>query len=474
MASDLSPEHASTVKRVESAGHAYVLRWLDDLTEQQCAAFLDQLASVDFERVRELASLLGPAVAQTRAVTPDAVGPAEVERLPRTPDETERDQQAVRFGREALQQDRVAALVVAGGQGTRLGFDAPKGTFPITPVRNKTLFQVQAEKLLAARRRYGCRLPWLVMTSPTNDAETRAFFAEHDHFGLGEDSVHFFAQKVNPILSADGRMLLEQKGALMVGPDGHGGVFEALLASGVLDALQEAGHDLISYFQVDNPLVPLADERFLGHHLAREADFSCKVIPKRDPSEGLGVAVLREGRPEIVEYIDLPQDMANERTPEGELRYLFGSIAVHIVGAGFARRMGGEKDALPWHVARKKYAALDEQGQKSEQSPRECYKFERFVFDCLSHAGGCAFVEVDRADEFAPVKNAQGQDSPQSCREMMKAQWLRWLRAAGADTSALDAPDALLEISPLYACDADELAAQLPPRFRASSPTVLE
>lgn len=465
-----SLQQQRTIDRVKEQGHPYVLRWLGELAEGELAGFLEQLAAVDFERVGEFARLIAGGGQGNRATCED-IEPAPVDRLPRTDAECTAERHALGLGRKALEDDRAAALVVAGGQGTRLGYNAPKGTYPITPVRKKSLFQVQAEKILSARRRYGCRLPWLVMTSLANDADTRAFFAQHDFFGLGRDSVHFFAQKNNPILGAGGRLLLEAKGRLLTGPDGHGGVFEALLAGGMLDVLESAGHDLISYFQVDNPLVPVADERFLGHHVGQGADFSCKVVPKRDPSEGLGVAALHGGSPVVVEYIDLPKEMAEQRGADGELRYLFGSIAVHVIGTAFARRMGERGDALPWHVARKKYAALDEAG---EAAPGDCYKFERFVFDCLPHARACAFVEVDRADEFAPVKNAEGQDSPECCRGMMKAQWLRWLTEAGMDVSALQAPDAQVEISPLVAANAAELKARLPQQRRLSPPFVLD
>jgi UDP-N-acetylglucosamine/UDP-N-acetylgalactosamine diphosphorylase len=337
-------------------------------------------------------------------------------------------------------------------------------------VQGHSLFRVLAEKLLAARRRHGCTLPWLVMTSPTNDAETRAFFEEKDFFGLGEESVHFFQQRTNPILGPDGELLLSGKGELLVGPDGHGGVFRALSESGLAESMLQEGFHLISYFQVDNPLVSVADPRFIGHHVEQKADFSCKVIPKRDPEEGLGIAVIENGHPGVVEYIDLPSHLAEERTEEGELKYLFGSIAIHVVDTEFALEMGHHDDALPWHVAEKNYESLDE---NADLVAGECYKFEQFVFDCLPHAEDCAFVETCRETEFAPVKNAEGEDSPETSRRALHAVWLDWLREAEVEVEGLADSVGSVEISPLYANSADELKDRLPDNFQPAIPVVL-
>jgi len=468
MVSPFPPEEQRIVDHVRSQGHGHVLRWLGELDARRRRTFLGQLERVDFERVRAFGQILER---PRREVSSQGVGPAPVQPLPRDKDAAAREEEPRRLGAQALREDRVAALTVAGGQGTRLGYDGPKGTFPITPLLGKSLFQVQAEKILAARRRYRCRMPWLIMTSPANDRQTRDYFRANGYFGLQEDSVRFFTQGTNPILDASGRLLLRERGELLVGPDGHGGVFEALASSGLIDYLREGGFDLLSYFQVDNPLVTVADERFIGHHLLRKADFSCKVIPKRDASEGLGVAVLRAGRPEVIEYSDLPGEMAEERTAFGKLKYRYGSIAVHVISTDFAHIMGTKKDALPWHVAQKRDRVLRENGQEAE---RTCYKFERFVFDCLPHASACAFVEVERESEFAPVKNAHGEDSPDTCRRAMRELWLRWMREAGVEVGPLERPEAGLEISPLFGEGPAELKRRLPPRWRPRPPVVLE
>ncbi|MDP6438112.1 MAG: UTP--glucose-1-phosphate uridylyltransferase [Candidatus Brocadiia bacterium] len=430
--------------------------------------FLKQLAALDFHRVRELAALIG---APAEGVELEGIEPPTVQRLPRTDAEARQEAAACEVGRSALREGRVAALTVAGGQGTRLRWEGAKGLYPITPVRQHTLFQVLAEGILAARRRHGCHMPWLIMTSPDNDAATRAFLEREGYFGLGGDTVRFFAQQTNPILTDAGGLLLEEKGRLLVGPDGHGGVFDGLARSGLLDELEGSGVELISYFQVDNPLVSVADERFIGHHIRLGAEFSCKVVAKRGPAEKLGVAALRRGRPAIVEYSDLPDTLARASTPSGELKYLFGSIAVHVISTSLARRMSESAAALPWHVARKQYDVIGE-GDRTEKLA--CFKFERFVFDALARAAGCAFVEVDRGSEFAPVKNAEGEDSPGTARAMMRAMWVGWLREVGVDVACFDDPAAEIEISPLFVSDAAELKSELPAGWAPEPPVVLE
>jgi len=469
MAYHFPPQQERIIDRVRRQGHSHALRWLADLTDEQRAAFLAQLGALDFGRVRELGELIR---AGAERPSFSDLGPAPVVRLAESEDGEAKDA-VLDIGRKALADDRAAALTLAGGHGTRLGYDAPKGMYPIMPLTGKCLFQVFAEKILAARRRYGCRMPWLMMTAPTNDTETRAFFADRDFFGLGAGSVHFFTQQTNPILDAQGRLLLEDKGRLLAGPDGHGGVFEALSGSGLAARLAGSGHDLISCFQVDNPLVTVADGRFLGHHVRSGAEFSSKVVAKRDAGEGLGVAALRSGRPAIVEYIHLLAELAGELAPSGKLKYLYGSIAIHLINTDFAARVGSGEARLPWHVARKRYDAVDEEGNRAPP-PGGCYKFERFVFDSMAYASACAFVEVDRESEFAPVKNAEGPDSPAAARAMMRSMWLGWLRRAGVDVSAFEDPAAELEIGPLFAVDSEELKQNLPPHWRPEPPVVLD
>lgn len=464
-----SPEQV--VQRLRQFGQEHALRWLDELDDERRQRLLGQLARLDLDRLREFKALIDTPPTD---ISFDDVAPGPVVGLPLRESQKAAEEQVVQLGREAIEADRVAVVTVAGGQGTRLRYEHPKGMYPITPIQRKSLFELFAEQILAARRRYACALPWLIMTSPDNHAETCGFFRQNDFFELGRQTVHFFPQQVNPILDSEGKLLRAERDEVLVGPDGHGGVFDALSASNLLDVLREGGWDLISYCQVDNPLVTAVDARFLAHHLRKEAEFSCKVVPKREPEEGLGLVVLKGGKASVIEYVDVPEEIATARFLSGELRFPYGSIAIHIINVEFAERVV-KQQGLPWHIARKQYRVLDEQGHKVLSAPEGCHKFERLIFDALALADGCAFVEVRRETEFGPVKNAEGVDSPDSARRLMQQRWLEWLRQAGASfPMPRDYSSPVIEISPLYAADPDELKGRIQPGWQPSFPLLLE
>jgi len=459
------------VKLIER-GQGHVLDWLRQLDAKPRRRLLDQLNELNLKKLDTFRNLIG---APPAGISFSDVEGAPVERVPLTPKEKAYEWHIKKLGNRILQADRVAVLTVAGGHGTRLvGYDHPKGMYPISPIRGASLFQLFAEQIQAARRRYDCSVPWLIMTSETNDCETRQYFQDMDYFGLGRRTVRFFVQNSNPILDSQGRLLRCEPDRLLVGPDGHGGVFEALREGDLIPFLREGGWDIISYFQVDNPLVTAIDPRFLGHHLNYDADFSLKVIPKRSPGEKLGVVVLRAGRPHVIEYIEMPEDVASERLPSGLLRFLYGSIAIHIISVPFIERVAAEDDVLPWHMAKRQYEIINEDGEKVMSQPGECLKFERFVFDALELSHACEFVEVRREMEFAPVKQAQGQNSPATARRLLQRQWIEWLQQAGAEVETpKDLSEPLVEISPLYAASPEELRAKIQPGWLPSFPLLL-
>ena len=353
-------------------------------------------------------------------------------------------------GRQALRDGRVAAFTVAGGQGTRLGFDGPKGTFPTTPVKQKSLFQVFAEKIKATGEDCGSPVDWLIMTSIDNDASTREFFEKNGYFGLEPGQVHFFTQGLMPAVDPDGKILLAGKGKIAMSPDGHGGSLRALARSGQLKRLRDKGVDTISYFQVDNPLVQCVDPEFIGFHILEGAEISSKMIPKAYPMEKVGHFCFQEGKQVVIEYSDLPASMQEETTPDGELRFRAGSIAIHVLSLGFAERLGEGNDPsleLPFHFANKKVPYVDGGGNLVAPTEPNGVKFEMFIFDALPLAKQSVIVETLREDEFSPVKNAEGQDSPATCGEHQSNQHLRWLQLAGEKVDGLET----LEISPLFA-----------------------
>lgn len=452
-----------------AAGQGHVFAFWPELSPAQRESLLAQAREVD---LAELARLHRSLVVERTA---GAAGlgdlqPAPAERLPEHGGDAARWTQARAAGEEALRAGRVAAFTVAGGQGTRLGYDGPKGTFAVTPVRGKALFQVFAEKILAAGRRSGRPLHWFIMTSHANHAQTEAFFAEHRHFGLDPARVHFFRQGRMPAIGFDGRILLEAKDALALSPDGHGGSLRALHRSGALDLMRREGIDTLSYFQVDNPLVRCVDPAFIGFHLLAGSEMSSKMVPKAYPEEKVGLFCLQGGKLAVAEYSDVPLDLQRATNPDGSLRFAAGSIAIHLIDREFAVRMaaGGAGVELPFHRADKKIPCLDAAGHPVKPEKPNGVKFELFVFDALPFARNPIVIETARADDFSPVKNAEGVDSPATCRADQMRQAARWLRAAGADlpVDAQGLPPAALEISPLFGDDAESVAT----RFRSLAP----
>jgi UDP-N-acetylglucosamine/UDP-N-acetylgalactosamine diphosphorylase len=384
------------------------------------------------------------------------------------------DRAPVRAAGEALlREGKVAAFTVAGGQGSRLGFDAPKGCFPCGPVTGKSLFAFFAEGLLGVGDRYGKAPPWYIMTSPLNHADTVTFFSEHDHFGLDPHDVLFFPQGTVPSFdTATGDFLLAAPDRVAVNPDGHGGSLGALFRSGALDEMADRGVEQISYFQVDNPIVRTIDPVFLGLHASAadsSGEMSSKMVQKSYPEEKLGVFCRSAGKTCVIEYSDLPEELAQERRDDGSLRFDAGSLAVHVMSVDFVRRVNTDAAfSLPWHRAEKKVACWDpERGDVEPESPN-AVKLERFVFDALPMCEASILLETSRQNEFAPIKNATGVDSVESSREIQTARAAAWLESRGVEIprDAEGKPDCLLELSPRTAMFPEHLeGVDLPTRI---------
>ena len=448
-------------------GQEHVLRWFEELSEAERGELLDQVERLDWDEIERFRELVGSPIVAARHVEPPTVIRVE----PGSPEW----RRARLIGQELLREGKVAVVTVAGGHGTRLGFDDPKGTFVITPVRNKTLFQLHAEKLQALVERFGRAIRWYVMTSPANDAATRRFFERHQYFGLSRDDVKLFVQPMVPALDGDRRLVMDGRAHVFTSPNGHGGTFGALLKTGMIDDMERCGIEEVFCFQVDNALVRVADAVFLGLHHQAGAQMSCKVCPRRDAFERVGVVVLIDGRTHVVEYSDLSEELAAERDESGGLRYRAGNIAIHVFRVDFVRRLERDGVELPWHVARKKVPCLDESGSRLEPDEPNAYQFERFIFDALPIAEEVVVMEVDRKEEFAPLKQLTGQDSVETAREAMVEQAARWLSAAGVvvprdEGGRVRFP---LEISPLVALEAQDLSGKVPPETVIDGPFYL-
>jgi UDP-N-acetylglucosamine/UDP-N-acetylgalactosamine diphosphorylase len=439
------------------AGQDHVLAaWarLDDAGRRKLAA---ALARIDLELVERLGRL---AKGHDNAPAPKAFAPPDVVALAEASRTDARMRGARRRGEALLAQSRVGFLLVAGGQASRLGFDGPKGAFPVGPVTGRTLFEIFARRLIAARERYGTRPAWYVMTSEANDAATRAIFAEKHWFGLERDDVFFFRQAMLPALDERGRILMSDETSPFFAPNGHGGVLSGLRESGALEHAARRGIEAFSYFQVDNPLARPADPLFLGLHAEAHAQMSSKVVRKRDAGEKVGVLGKVDGKLSCIEYSDLPEDLREARDDSGELVFGAGNIALHAIERAFVEELTRGGLRLPWHVARKSVDALDDSGRRTS---RPAFKFETFVFDALAFAARSVTLEVDRAVEFSPVKNAQGEDSPATARAAQCDLYSAWVRRAGLPLPPRGADGHHpVEVDPVLAEDMETFVARAP------------
>ena len=430
-------------------GQEHLLGHWAKLTAAERKALLAQIEGMDFKAVARCAAVLraqrdGTAPAAKMGV-PTAPKVAQLKGAARA--------RAVAAGEKELRAGHVGVLLVAGGQGSRLGYDGPKGAYSIGPVTGASLFFFHARKIVALVRRYGARIPFYVMTSAVNHEATVAHFREQGFFGLNPDDVFFFRQGVWPGMTDDGKIILDAPGHVFMSPDGHGGLITALKVNGCFADMRRRGVRTLFFFQVDNPLVEVADPAFIGLHTLQKAEYSLKLCAKRDPYEGLGMVVKRNGRYGMVEYTEMTEEMNTRRTKTGDLYFKFGSPAIHIFDRAFLEREAA-KD-MPLHLAHKKIPTVNAAGKTVKPSEPNGWKFEKFIFDALPDANRVVCLAFDRADEFSPVKNAEGKDSPATCRADLQAKWRRQLSAAG-----IRVPETLpVEIDPAYALDAAGLAA---------------
>lgn len=447
---------------LEKHDQLHVLKWWDELNEQQQARLVSQLQAVDFETIYSVWGQDPPessnAAAPGTARADSAKAPSAVV-LQQPSDPADGIQQSdVDLGEELLSGGKIAVITVAGGQGSRLGFDHPKGMFPIGPISDRTLFQIFAEQIAARKKRHGGEIHWLVMTSSATHQETVDFFEAQKFFGLDRDSVHFFQQGSMPAVDQDsGKLLLADKASLCLSPDGHGGLVTALKSSGLLAKMADSGIEHFFYHQVDNPTVIMCDPELIGVHAARESQLTTRVVRKTGPMEKMGVLVEINGRIEIIEYSELNEEQASRHDDNDQWIFWAGNTAIHVFSRAFFEELTSDGCQLELHLASKKVPHIDDAGQPVEPSSPNANKFERFIFDALPLAKNALIVEGVREREFNPVKNAEGTDSPASSKAALNAIAKQWLEAAGQSVPQ----DANVEISPLIALDSAELAARL-------------
>ncbi len=465
MTAELDEKLEALLPVVREAGQEHLFSFWAELSQESRRRLLDQIAEIDFKLVDRLYHNL---ILEKRTVHEATLEPAPIISLAHQKKHPRECEEMRQKGEELLRCGKVGALLVAGGQGSRLGFDRPKGVYPIGPVSGKSLFQLHAEKLLARGRRYGAPIPWYIMTSKANDEETRAFFRRHDNFGYPADELFFFVQGMMPAIDSHGKIIMEAADNIFLNPDGHGGTIIASGKSGALDDMHKRGLTEIFYFQVDNVLIDICDPLFIGYHIAKDADMSAKACSKRDAYERVGVLGKKGGKYAVIEYSDMSDKDKAARNADGTLKYNAGSIAIHMFRVDFLTRELQSGKKLPWHLAHKQIPYLDAGGELIQPEESNGYKFETFVFDAFADAKTCVVLEVDRHMEFSPIKNFSGVDSPETAMRDLCNFYARWLEKAGVHVQrdAEGRPNAKLEINPLFANDAEELAQKIPPGLK--------
>lgn len=440
----------------DAAGQSHVFAFWDRLSAEEREAFLAQLERIDPAHVNRIVAKALEADAAARSGQDARVDPPPADSIVATPPNDPAPYRA--RGLEAVGAGQVGVLLLAGGQGTRLGSSDPKGCYNIGLPSGKSLFQLQAERVARLQKlaEGGSKpvVPWYIMTSGPTRQPTEQFFEKHNFFGLDRNNVIFFEQGTLPCISNEGKILLDAPGRVATAPDGNGGLYAALrapLAPGssdsVLSDLEKRGVKYLHAYGVDNCLVKVGDPVFLGVCIDRNVATGVKVVRKTDPNESVGVVALRNGRFSVVEYSEIPKELAQARDESGELQMRAANIANHFYTTEFlARDVPNFEGEMAYHVARKKIPTIDANGERFKPDTPNGIKLELFIFDVFPHVDRLAIHEVPRKEEFSPLKNAPGTgaDDPETSRRDLLSEHRRWLTEAGATV----AEGAAVELSP--------------------------
>ena len=484
-------------------GQEQLLSFWDELTDEERDSLRQQIENIDFAELEQLFTHRydPPAAAALaeRAEEPTAFKLSDLRDFDCSENSTHPQSsvtqldestneitplKAVAVGEKLIREGKIAVVVVAGGQGTRLDFPHPKGVYPIGPISKATLFQIHVERIRAMQNRYDVRLPFCIQTSPATHQETIDFFKANDNFGLNPDDVLIFCQGTMPSVDFDsGKVLLADKAQIARSPNGHGGMLEAINSpqpdspllsvreKGILSELMARGIEEIFYFQIDNPLVDICSPEFIGYHVLSKSEFTTQVIRKQNPKDRVGNMVMVDGKLHVIEYSDLPDAASERRKPDGSLAIWAGSIAVHMMNLEFLQKNASFSGSLPFHLAKKKvpFIVLDKDaknedgssayGSKAKPELPNAIKYEKFIFDLLPIARNPIVVEVDEETCFSPLKNhpREAKDTPKTVQEHLTGLYKRWLSHIGVEV----VEPAFVEISPLFANSCTELAARL-------------
>lgn len=394
---------------LEEKGQSHLLAFYDELSDCEKENLLKQISNIDWSVVDVLAHK--DEIKNRGKFEP--LGALEKEEIEQNKDKY------VQAGIEALKAGKVAAVLLAGGQGTRLGLDKPKGMLNVGVNKTLYLFEAHVKYLLSIKEQCGTTVPFYIMTSDINYNDTVNFFEENDYFGYDKNKVKFFIQDMAPATDFNGKIYLKSKSELALSPNGNGGWFLSMVKAGLVEDMKKQGIEYLSAFSVDNVLQKINDPAFVGAAVLSDADVTAKVVRKADEREKVGVLCLEDGRPSIVEYYEITDEMAQLRDKNGRLAYDFGVILNYLFKLDKLVEIT-ENDSMMLHIVEKKIPYIDENGNEVKPEEPNGYKYEKLILDMISLMDNCLSYEVYREREFAPIKNMHGVDSLDSARELMK------------------------------------------------------
>lgn len=434
---------------VDKHNQQHLLAFYDELQLNAQEELLDEILNIDFELIEALYK--DSKNTDFEKGSYDDIKPINVQKL----EEYSKEERAefTAKGMELLKEGKVAVLLVAGGQGTRLGHNGPKGTYNIGLPSGKSLFQLQCEQLINLSKRINRFITWYIMTSSENNRDTVSFFEENNYFGYPKEHIVFFQQDVLPIIDTTGKILLSGKGNIVSGPNGNGGCFLALEKAGVIARMKREGIQWMFQYGIDNSLSKVADPMFIGFTAMSGLQASSKVVRKKYPEESVGVFCYNNGRPMVIEYSELPEALRYKLDEKGELAFSSANIINHIFSVDFLEKIAEVK--LPYHVAFKKIKHINDEGNEVIPASPNAYKFELFMFDIFPRLDDMAALEVTREEQFAPVKNKEGSDSPLTARNLILELHKKWLVNAGIAPELLN--NKVVEISPLTSYSGENL-----------------
>ncbi len=387
-----------------------LLNGYEKLDEEKKKILLEQINNLDFDKISELYENTKKEISfKDEKIT-------HMEYVDKAKLSKEEYDKYYKLGSDVIKKGKYAVITMAGGQGTRLGYVAPKGTFKIGGGVEKSLFEALSDTIKEAQEEFNTIVPWYIMTSRENNDATEKFFEKNNYFGLNKENIKFFKQGELPMIDTNGKILIDEKGLVKLAADGHGGVFEAMSKNDCISDMKKRGIEWIFISGVDNVLAGLVDPIATGLAIDRNTLATGKSVVKRNPSERVGVFCKKNNRPYVIEYTEITEDMANAKDESGELLYGESHILTNLFNIKALEKIS--KNKLPYHSAFKKAKYIDENGNLVVPDKPNAYKFEAFIFDAFESLDDMSILRVKREDEFAPLKNAQGEDSPDTARQL--------------------------------------------------------